>query len=262
MRAPANWSYQLPVPFDVLTANGVPEIFSYTDVTANQATADFICAWNDRYTVIQHLLGTGVFGIAASIWPSRGDLFARRAVLNGMHSLGWDGAWASYEFAKIGVTFLPQPSGQPGNGNTTAYMTVDGDSNSVWMTVPGREVVWFDDGLPLPDPAQIYMPEKVHRLTVHQWASPPFGAMDSAQGRCNSLPVTWVGRTIAAEKLLFDSYRESVDVYLFGYQTFKVEMTFKERRESWNKLPKQNLVFTKTEPLLFGDPVSFAGIFP
>lgn len=262
MRDPSVWSYQTPVPFDILVASGSPEVFSYSDAQANQAVIDFVCVWTDRYTVNDYLLGTGVYGQSPVRHPSRLDLFAKRTVLTGIGPRGFDGEQAQYRYAKLNVTFLQNPQGQIGNPNTTGVISVESENTSEYMTVPGREVTWVDDGLPLPDPASIYIPQRTHKITVHQWFSPPFSAMDSAQGKINSLAVSWVGRSIGAECLLFEGYQESYDIYVQGIASFKVGMTFKERPRSWNKLPKPNLVFEKTDPLLFGSPVSFAGIFP
>lgn len=264
MQPPANWSFQSPVPYEVLTGNGVPEVFTYQSPTENQATADFITQWDNRFTVIQYLLGTGVYGIGPVRHPDRTDLFARRAATVGMNAQGLSGNWASYEFAKLNVTFTPNPSGQVGNDNTTGYITVDSEAAAEWQTLPGRELTWLTGaftGKPLSEQAHILSPKNTHRVSVHQWFNPPFAAMDAALGKVNSLPVRWVGRTIGSTCLMFENYHESVDVYLFGQQTYKVEMTFQERPRNWNMFLTPGAQWEAVTPSPYTS-TSFAGIFP
>jgi len=264
MRDPADWSYQNPVPFDVIVANGVPEVFAYGSQD-NQATVDYLCRWEDRYTVVRHLLGTGVYGSSATVHPTRSDLFARRAVISGIKAEGFDGSWVEYAYAKLNVTYQLNPGGQIGNGNTTAYITVDSTSAGDYMTLPGRSLLWAAGtpkaGKALSEPQQIYVPKKHHKVTVHQWFLPPFAAMDVKRGGINSDSINWVGRTIPAERLLFEDYHESFDVTFEGVLSYKVELSFIEKSRSWNWFPDDDGTFHLVTPTPFTQ-TTLADIFP
>jgi hypothetical protein len=264
---PSNqWTFQNPFPYDVLAGNGLQEIFTFSSPTENTATIDYLTTWERRYDLAYYLLGYGVYGIRPIQHPSRIDLFARRAVITGIKGLGFDGSWMAYEFAKLNVTYQPQPSGQPGNDNTTALITVDSDATSEYMTIPGREYKWDApgdplDGKPLSEQVHKLMPKKTHKVSVHQWASPPFTAMDAALGKINTASVRWIGRTIAAKCLLFDNYHETVDIPVFGLPTMKVDMTLLERPQSWNKFLGPDGALHDTTPTGYST-AAFSGIFP
>jgi hypothetical protein len=267
MLDPSQWSYQTPVPFDILTANGCPEVFTYTNPPENQATVDFICSWSNRYTVVAHLLGTGVYGIGPVQHPTRTDLFAKRCVISGMHGQGFDSEFAEYQFAKLNTTFLTNPQGSVGGGSdVNAFITVETEATSEYMTIPGRALKWDAAGQPfdnkaLAEPAQKLIPKKTHKVSVRQWFSPSFTAMDNALGGVNNATVSWVGRNIAAGRLLFSDYHETFDTPIQGFVTYKVEMTFLEKFTSWNRFLAEDFAHHAVLPVPY-DPVSFNGIFP
>jgi hypothetical protein len=264
---PSLWSYQSPVPFDILTANGCPEVFTYTNPTENQATVDYICEWTNRYTVVAHLLGTGVYGVGPVQHPTRTDLFAKRCVISGMHGAGFDGEHATFQYAKLNTTFLTNPQGSVGGGgDVNAFITVETESTSEYMTVPGRELTWDAAGKPydgdgLSEPMQKLVTKKNHTVSVRQWFNPPFSTMDDVLGKCNTASVSWVGRTIEAKCLLFMDYAETFDTPINGFVTYKVDMHFMERPQDWNKFLAQDGTFQLVDPAPYED-ASFNGIFP
>lgn len=241
MRAPANWSFTTTggQKYEILTANGLPEIFTFTSPTENQATVDFICQWDERYDVLYYLLGGGVYSSPPIQHGSRTDLFAKRAVVTGLRSRGLTGSWAAYDFAKLNVTFQPNPSGI-GNTNSTALITVETNAEDEFMSLPGRELKWdggIHDGKALNEQQSIPLMKKTHHVSIHQWAFPPFATFDTKVGGINSDAINWIGRQIPAERLYFSSYSESYDIYLFGIPTFKIGLTLQEKSRSWNKFP-------------------------
>jgi hypothetical protein len=267
MLDPAQWSFQpsntnSPYPFDILTASGCPEVFTFTNPTENQATVDYICQWQYRYDITYFLLGSGVYGSSPVQHPTRTDLFAKRIVISGMHGQGFDGNFAEFEFAKLNVTFLTNPQGSiGGGGDVNAFITVETEASSEYMTIPGRQLVWFASGEPLNEPQQKLVTKKTHKVSVRQWFSPNFTTMDNALGKVNSSTTAWVGRTIAAKCLLFTDYHETFDTPISGFPTYKVDMTFMERPQNWNMFMNQDGDFELVDPEPYSS-TSFAGIFP
>ena len=265
MQDPANWSGTLNgVKYDVLTANGTPEVFDSENNQSNQAVADLICLWEDRDALLEGLLGGGINGPAPMIHPIRTDFVARRAVVSGMHGLGTSNGWVAFKYAKINVTYKLLPAGTGLIGDLVAIISVSSENGGEYMTIPGRQIVWDggpSDGKPLSEPGQKYIPKTTHKVTVHQWYSPPFTVLSATRGNINSGSVNWIGRTIAAECLLFESFNESFDITRYGLTPFKVEMTFVEKKQSWNKFVASDAQFYPVAPEPF-DLSSFAGIFP
>jgi hypothetical protein len=267
MLDPSLWSYQSPVPFDILTANGCPEVFTYTNPTENQATVDYICEWTNRYTVVAHLLGTGVYGVGPVQHPTRTDLFAKRCVISGMHGAGFDGEHATFQYAKLNTTFLTNPQGSVGGGgDVNAFITVETESTSEYMTIPGIELFWEPNGnpfdnFPLSEPAQRLVAKKTHKVSVRQWFAPNFTTMNAALGKINEGSVSWVGRTIAVNCLLFTDFHETFDTPINGFSTYKVDLTFMERPQSWNKFIAPDGTFQLVGPAPYLE-TSFSGIFP
>jgi hypothetical protein len=267
MLDPSLWSYQTPVPFDILTANGCPEVFTYTNPTENQATVDYICEWTNRYTVVAHLLGTGVYGVGPVQHPTRTDLFAKRCVISGMHGAGFDGEHATFQYAKLNTTFLTNPQGSVGGGgDVNAFITVETESTGDHMTLPDRQLIWDAagqpyDGKPLTEPVQIFVPKKAHKVSVRQWFSPNFTNMDNAVGEVNEAAVSWVGRSIPAKCLLFENYSETFDTPISGFSTYKVDMHFLERPRSWNKFLAKDGTWRDVSPGPYST-ADFSGIFP
>lgn len=267
MQVPANWTYQTPCPYDVLTTGGAPEVFSFSEPQANTATADFICEWQNRYIVVNHLLGNGVYSATPPVvHPTRTDLYARVANINGMSGIGHDGTWVEYRFARIQVRFVPQPAGDFGGNETNAFISVSSDNGGEYATVPGKSVVWDApatawDGKPLEEPPQKYLPKSVHKVVVHQWFAPPFSTLKAARGKINSAAVPWVYETIDAGCLLFETYNVSYDITFNGLTPFKIEMTFLEKDMSWNYFLAKNGFRYLTDPLIY-ESTSFSGIFP
>lgn len=241
MRPASQWSFTTDSgkKYEILTANGLPEVFTFVAPTENQATVDFICAWEDRYDVLYFLLGAGVDSAPPIQHGSRTDLFAKRAVITGLRSQGLSGSWASFDFAKLNVTFQPNPSGI-GNQNPTAIITVNSENGGDFMSLPGRDIKWstgIKTGKPLSEQVPIPIAKRVHHVTVHQWNNPPFDTFKTKLMGINSDSIYWIGRTISPGCLYFDHQGESFDIYLFGIPTFKVDLTLIEKTRSWNKYP-------------------------
>lgn len=268
MQDPSAWSLTATtgVKYDILTANGTPEVFDWENNQSNQAVVDFICLWEDRDAFLEHLLGGGVNGPAPMVHPVRTDLIARRAVVSGMHGQAFDGTWANYKYAKVNVTYKLLGAGSGMIGDLVAIISVSSENGGEYMSTPGRQAIWVApgqpfDNKPLSEPLQIYIPKTVHKVTVHQWFSPPFTAMAAARGKINTAAVNWVGRTIGAKFLLFESFNESFDITRYGLTPFKVEMTFVEKVRSWNQFLAADHVFYDASPAAYQD-TSFSGIFP
>lgn len=260
MQDPSNWSFQTPVQFDILVRDGSPEIWSST-AQENQTVNTYICLWEDRYELARHLLGAGIYGIPPVSDANRPQLVARRCVISGISGDGFSDTdyKATYRYAALNTTYLLPEQFDPGSGSTNlpVYMTVSGESGGEYMTVPGRDVLWIegpDNGKALKEPQQIFVPITNWTVTVRQWQNPDFDLMDNDRGKINSEVINWIaGRPIGIGWLAFESYSVNTDITIDGESAYEVQLRFKEKVRSWNRLLARDLTWNRTNPLLYND---------
>jgi len=214
-----------------------------------------ICAWSDRRSLVQELLGDGYeFGGSAPVnYPDSPNIVAVRIEVEPLaddlvrqdFASVTEGLNAYQGFAKITVHYeLLAPSvdvSLPQDAPPNTFLTYEMDRDTETLHLPGDGLSSSGNlqaALSATLQADVTLPVTVHRLIWHRVVSPPWTAIRACQGALNQ--DEFLG--VAAGQLLFDGVkatREFISLPDLDYPQFgwRLEYRFREKPLMSNTTP-------------------------
>ena len=241
----------MSIPFKELS--GSPhESFSPQGMKAERW---LICAWTDRRSLVQELLGDGYeFGGSSPVnYPDSPNIAAVRIEVEPLtddlmlqdFTEVTEGLNAYQGFAKITVHYelLASSAGVnlPQDAPPNTFLTYEMDLDAETVRVPGDALSWPGNPaavFPAAAEGDVLLPVTIHRLTWHRVLNPPWTAIRACQGALNDSEFLGV----EAGLLLFDGVRAArefislpdLDNPQFGWQ---LEYCFREKPLLTNTTP-------------------------
>jgi hypothetical protein len=223
-----------------------------------QATIQFQCPWEGRYSVFAGLVGTASGGPGAIYrqpplqYPPSPNLYCL-GVGNARPWGRYQGGWV-WEYCRFTATFgIPsysweaQPEGvtdPSGQAYTTTRFRVSADVTQV----PLGTFVWTsgtDSGKPVPD-AQlgIMVPHTEVTITRHLMPFVPLAEAASYVGKVNTSAVSIGNHSFTAGQFLFAGMSGSASADTAGTRNFEVEYTLLGAHgHTWNQLLDRGLAW-------------------
>lgn len=221
------------------------------------ATVRRMCAWGDRLTLMEQLLGKVVpVGDGSDLLLVKSHAYPhyKRARAKTVDIKPWFPAdidadategneWASHVDAELTITYdtsFDEDNAAGGTQDDTALlMTEDIEVAAEFLTLPKAGMKWTDaNGDALEDieaPAK-YAPALVWTVTRHRVPIIPTPVITGA-GKINSLAVTSLtfNHEFPAKTLLYEPGRISRQYDAFGAQQWEVALRFSYRESTWEK---------------------------
>lgn len=234
----------LPVPYSIMWDGGITE---GNPETGPQATIRFKCLWDNRYALVQGLLGlwagsppknvtyTGPFcyppspnllcTAVSSIVPL-GKPYHNFPDFKGVPIIGW----LARKYAIVTAHFTRPPWVALDSGG---YFSINFDGAGEFLGIPGT-TYQFADGTPDNTNVGIFIPEA--QITVRRFRMPflPDQAMISLCATLNNAPFQ-IGNNIYAQgSLLFMPGHSSEESDPLGNITYAADYVFMFRPYDWN----------------------------
>jgi hypothetical protein len=220
--------------------------------------------WADSDAFINALMGVSAYSGGGSFYtgPHRHPLSSNlictsaRCVGRGMEVLDSEHGYPSYvDGAIIRAQYRSPVVGSNGGGGIInafddpgfrhqieptqpiLWCTQELDFGIETLTLNAHDWIYETSTLPIPTPMQIDQPITTMILTYHQLPYLPVTKIRAARGKINSEP--FLGCPVGT--VLFQGARTTREWSTSGRVTQKVQLTFVEREENWNKVIESNL---------------------
>lgn len=210
------------------------------------------CAWADRWTLIEQLLGQvrGDIYYLPHLCPYNSAIRARK--ISGMQAFGSryqqaGGQTYAYEFIEIDVEYRRITSnpmeGDPSAADET-FVTESVEPAAEFITLPSDGMTWATSGGAVGvDQAPGMLIRTMNWVyTIHKLSLPLRDEFLDYKGTINSGEITssLLGRTFAAGTLLYGAPQLQREILTSGQQLASLTLRFTERKQGWNKFPNVN----------------------
>lgn len=242
------------------------------DETGPKMVRKLKCAWSDRWLFAKQLLG---YNWAAGLniiynlphaYPGVSNVFAvavTSIVPFGAIKDGFSSKIAEYTEAVLTVQYEPFPI-----GNVLGVQTLVSESLEPiveFLTMPNRKLFW-DAGktqkLETDEAPGVMIRMLNWNYTIHHMPYIPDEVL-TLPGYVNDSAITspTLGKTFAAETLLFNPPFTTRQITTEGAQDWEVTYSFSYRQQGWNKLPKAGESVTEFK-IIFDNSGSEFKIYP
>jgi hypothetical protein len=206
------------------------------------ATIKFKCLWDDRYQLVQDLVGTwkgtppsSVIRVPPFRYPDSPNLFC--SSIQSIEPFGkptiWSTIglpWITRKYAIVTATFSVPHWDFSG---PDAYTKITFNASGEFLTVPETST-HFGDGTPTNSPIGILIPQIEISVERNRMPYLPVAAMASCVGRVNSAAYTIAGYVFQPGYLLFSAGQSNVQADASGQISYSQEYKFLYRSVQWN----------------------------
>jgi len=223
-----------------------------------QGTRILDCAWTDRFTLAEALLGTYlvVGGILISYsypdtFPGYPTLVANNVAIAGLGEQSESVGVTEYPYARLTITYKPVEWEDGDEEEERVLSTEQYDFSVEFMEVPGFSYEWeggTDDGKVIPQKIGMLVPMIDHTITRHNLDNLPKAEISARLGATND--DTFLG--VGAGMIIFAGASAQRKITTRGTKPYELTMVFKERPEVWNTMWNQtDRVWQSIDPNLY-----------
>ena len=235
----------ISVPYTIEAAEGITE---GVEPDGPLAIVKFLCAWSDRYKLVQDLVGTAtrsgntIIRITPLQYPTSPNLYCRPDVRIEPFTKKFSGFvpgltnWPMFTRARVIAKFGVPLWSFDGSGDPSGvpWTTTTVEPGGEFMTLPGSSS-YFTDGTPTNTPIGLVIPMKTITFTRHWMPYIPLAEMDSIQGKVNQANITIGDSVYPPETLLFQPGSCTQQRDTIGNVVNEVQYKFIHKPTNWNK---------------------------